>query len=130
MRPTIHETIFEIANAWSKRGTCAKRQVGAVIIDAKENVIASGYNGQPRSYTHCTPENPCPAFTNADLSCVAIHAEINALMRCADIDKAYAIYVTTEPCEKCMLAIKNTNIVFVLYPDKYNGFIMRRITRE
>ena len=129
MRPLLHETMLELAFAWSKRGTCAKRQVGCVIADIKGNVISSGYNGQPRGTIHCTLEAPCPAFDNADLSCVAIHAEINALIRCADVDKAHTIYVTTEPCEKCMLAIKNTAIEKVIYPNPRGSFWILKIGR-
>jgi dCMP deaminase len=129
MRPSINETMLEIAHVWSKRATCAKRQVGAVIVDATGHVLSSGYNGQPRGYTHCTPDSPCPAYHNADLSCVAIHAEINALIRCPDVNKAFAIYITTKPCDKCMLAIKNTAIELVFYPDGRGDYYMEKIKR-
>lgn len=129
MRPTLNETMFEIAQAWAKRGTCAKRQVGAVIIDATGHVLSSGYNGQPRGFKHCTIDNPCVAFHNHDMSCVAIHAEINALIRCPDVNKAFAIYVTTKPCEKCMLAIQNTAIELVYYPDGRGDYYMEKIGR-
>lgn len=129
MRPSIHETMLELAHVWAKRGTCAKRKVGCVIVDKLGHVISSGYNGQPRGMTHCTEENPCPAFDNADLSCVAIHAEINALIRCPDIEKAYAIYITTAPCDKCRLAIQNTVIEKIFYYDENRGYCMDKIGR-
>lgn len=130
MRPTIAETMLELAFVWSKRATCAKRQVGCVIIDENGHVISSGYNGQPRGHTHCTLDNPCPAFDNADLSCVAIHAEMNALMRCADIDKIHTVFITTAPCDKCLLAIKNTSAQFVVFANTYNvGFTSMYIGR-
>lgn len=121
MRPTKSETMLELAQVWAKRGTCAKRQVGVVIADENGHVLSSGYNGQPRGHVHCTPDYPCPAYNNADLSCVAIHAEINALMRCPDIDKIYTVYVTTMPCDKCLLAIKNTSAQFIVYLDVNNN---------
>lgn len=117
MRPILHETMLELAFVWSKRGTCAKKQVGCVIADKKGYVLSSGYNGQPRGMTHCTNSNPCPAYYNNEMSCVAIHAEINALIRCQDVEKAFSIYITEKPCEKCLLAIKNTAIKNVIYPD-------------
>jgi dCMP deaminase len=130
MRPTIAETMLELAHVWAKRGTCAKRQVGCVAIDENGHVLSSGYNGQPRRHTHCTLENPCPAFDNADLSCVAIHAEMNALMRCSDIDKIHTVYITTAPCDKCLLAIKNTRAQFIVYTNEpYSEYTVLYIGR-
>lgn len=129
MRPNIHETMIELAFVWSKRGTCAKKQVGCVIVDEKGYVLSSGYNGQPRGMTHCTHNDACPAFYNVELSCVAIHAEINALIRCPDVEKAFSIYITEKPCEKCLLAIKNTAIRNVIYPDGRGDYYFLPIGR-
>lgn len=128
-RPQISDTFIDLAYVWSKRGTCAKRKVGAVIVDAKGYQLSSGYNGQPRGEAHCTIDAPCPAFTNPDLSCNAIHAEVNALINCPKIDKAFAIYVTTKPCDKCMLSIRNSPIEYVYYSDEasFHGYIMEKI---
>lgn len=129
MRPTIGETLLNIAHVWSKRGTCCKRQVGAIIVDDHNHVLASGYNGQPHGDKHCTIDNPCIAFTNPTLSCNAIHAEINALIRCNDVDKAFTIFITEAPCEKCMLAIRNTAIKYVIYPDGRGDYYIESIER-
>lgn len=110
MRPTIDETMMEIAHVLAKRGTCLKKQVGAVVTDNAGIILSTGYNGQPRGDVHCAPLTPCPAYLDANLSCKAIHAEVNALMRCPDIEKAAVIYITEAPCEKCWLLIRNTNI--------------------
>lgn len=127
MRPNLHETMLELAFVWAKRATCCKRHVGCIIADANGHVLSSGYNGQPRGMLHCEPDFPCPAYENADLSCVAIHAEINALIRCPDVEKAHTIYVTTKPCAKCMLAIQNTAIQTLVYFDEVRGFCMEAI---
>jgi len=126
-RPSLNQIFLEIAETWAKRSTCAKRQVGAVIADSTGQLIASGYNGQPRGAKHCTLEEPCPAFKDIKLSCNAIHAEINALISCGDVNKAFAIYVTTKPCDKCMLSIKNTAIELVFYPDGRGDYYMEKI---
>lgn len=128
-RPSLNQVFLEIAAVWAKRGTCAKRQVGAVITDAAGFVLSSGYNGQPRGYDHCTTEKHCPAFVNPMLSCNAIHAEINALIRCPDVNKAFAIYITTAPCDKCRLAIQNTAIELIFYPDGRGDYYMEKIGR-
>ena len=126
-RPSLNEVFFEIAAVWAKRGTCAKRQVGAVITDALGYQLSSGYNGQPSGASHCARANPCPAFKDPKLSCNAIHAEINALINCPDVNKAFAIYVTTKPCDKCMLSIRNTAIELVFYPDSRGDYYMEKI---
>ena len=108
-RPTIDETMLQIAVVLSMRGTCMKKQVGCVIVDNKGVILSSGYNGQPRGQVHCSDITPCPAYFDGNLSCQAIHAEQNALMRCPDVDKIYTIYITEEPCMKCKLLIDNTS---------------------
>jgi len=115
MRPTIDETMLEIANVLAKRGTCLKKTVGCVVTDSNGIILSTGYNGQPRGDVHCAPLTPCPAYLDATLSCKAIHAEVNALMRCPDIEKAAVIYITEAPCEKCLLMIKNTTIRTIVY---------------
>lgn len=128
-RPKLDETLLELAFVWSKRATCCKLQVGCVIADINGHVLSSGYNGQPRGMYHCTINNPCPAYYNTELSCVAIHAEINALIRCPDVEKAHSIYVTTKPCAKCMLAIQNTAIKRIIYPNGRGDFYIENIGR-
>jgi dCMP deaminase len=123
MRPTIEETMLEIAQVLAKRGTCAKKQVGAVITDAHGIILSTGYNGQPRGHKHCDVMFPCEAYLDANLSCKAIHAETNALLRCPDIEKANIIYITEKPCMKCEMLIQNTNIQRIVYLDE-NGNIV------
>jgi dCMP deaminase len=108
--------MLKIAFALSERGTCAKKQVGCVIVDKYGNILSSGYNGQPRGAEHCAPVTPCPAYLDANLSCQAIHAEVNALMRCPDPEKARVIYITEAPCQKCSMLIANTAIKHVITP--------------
>jgi len=115
-RPTLTETMLEIAEVLAKRGTCMKKKVGCVVTDAYGNILSTGYNGQPRGKAHCDPVNPCPAYFDGNLSCSAIHAEVNALIRC-DPNQARTIYITEEPCQKCLMLIKNTNISTVVYKD-------------
>lgn len=49
---------MEIAEIVSKRSTCIKRKVGAILI--KDNhILSTGYNGAPSGFTHCTAPNMC-----------------------------------------------------------------------
>jgi dCMP deaminase len=106
--------MLEIAQTLAKRGTCLKRKVGCVITDFNGNILSTGYNGQPKGHLHCDEYSPCPAFVDTALSCSAIHAEVNALVKCPDITKAHAIYITEKPCEKCMMLIENTKIAKIV----------------
>ena len=116
MRPSISEIMMEIAKVLAKRGTCMKKQVGCVAINKKGHIISSGYNGQPRNMRHCNSEHPCPAWgAYDDHPCQAIHAEMNMLMRCPDIDDIETVYITEAPCDKCLLSIQNTSCKNVIY---------------
>lgn len=107
-RPGLDQTMMAIALCLAARGTCMKKQVGCVLVDTYGNIIATGYNGQPRGRAHCDPMYPCPAYLDSNQSCKAIHAEMNALVRCHDPEKIYTAYVTEEPCEKCLMLLQNT----------------------
>jgi dCMP deaminase len=109
--------MLELARVASTRGTCAKKQVGAVAVDDYGMILAICYNGQPRGYKHCTREDPCPAAHDTTLSCEAIHAEMNVLIRC-NPDKIYRMYITEEPCQKCLLLIKNTSCQRIMTPNR------------
>lgn len=124
MRKQLYHIMLDIAYVLAQRATCIKKQVGCVITDEKQNIISTGYNGQPRGFKHCIKEQPCQAALDPNLSCMAIHAEINALIRCADPDKIHNVYITYKPCQKCVLAIANTNCRYVIYPDEFSGIII------
>lgn len=53
-RPDWPETFMTIAATVARRGTCPRLQVGAVITDARNIIIATGYNGAPSGQPHCT----------------------------------------------------------------------------
>ena len=81
------------ANLVALRSTCARLNVGAVIV--RENrIIASGYNGSVHDGDHCIDKG-CYIV---DGHCVrTVHAEANALLQCAKFGVATndtEIYVT------------------------------------
>lgn len=112
--------MMEVAQVMAQRATCMVRKVGCVITDEGHHILATGYNGQPHGMTHCTDLFPCDAWREGehvkDVPCLAIHAEINALLRCTDVDKIFNTYVTVKPCLKCSLALANTRCQYVVYP--------------
>ena len=76
---------LDIAEAVSKRGTCFRRNYGAVIVKADE-VVSTGYAGAPRARVNCTDMGRCvreerkiPRGERFEL-CRSVHAEANAII--------------------------------------------------
>ena len=118
-----HEVNMRIAFDVARLATCRRRHVGCVIVDGVNRVIATGYNGSPRGAAHCStaacPGALAPSGTALD-KCVAIHAEQNAVMQCADVMLAHAIYVTTFPCPHCLKILMNTGAKQLFYAERYS----------
>ena len=51
-RPDWDSYFMEIAQIVSKRSTCLRRAVGAVLVKDKQ-ILATGYNGTPKGLPHC-----------------------------------------------------------------------------
>lgn len=125
-RPNKDEYYLQMAEVVAKRSTCARRQVGCVLVDKKGLVISTGYNGVPFNIPHCrdSKENRCPAAdaksgTNLE-GCGAVHAEMNALIQCRDPYDIHTCYVTASPClTTCINALLNTSCKRIVYREKY-----------
>lgn len=102
------------------RSTCLDKQVGCIIVDEKNIIIASGYNGAPRGVTHCTDLGYCikEKYNNPDW-CPSAHAEQNALLQCKEPDKIHTIYSTLSPCVSCIRVINNTSCKRIVYHKEY-----------
>jgi deoxycytidylate deaminase len=51
-RPSWDEYFMDIVDLVSKRSTCLRRQVGALIVKDKR-ILTTGYNGAPQGTKHC-----------------------------------------------------------------------------
>ena len=93
------------------------------VVDARGHVLATGYNGRPRGFDHCSEGTPCAgaaAPTGQRLSeCEAVHAEANALLQCRDVDLIVTCYVTISPCVECTKLLLNTSCQRVVAADAY-----------
>lgn len=119
-RWSVDDTWFVVAETVAKRGTCPRRQVGAVVVDCNGEIVATGYNGAPRGLPHCTDAG-CINDTEDHARCKrSVHAEINALIQSGSYNsRGGTLYVTTFPCIECAQAIINSGIVRVVYGDVY-----------
>ncbi len=76
---------LDLADVVAKRGTCLRRNFGAVIVKNDE-VISTGYVGAPRGRKNCSDINMCirqkmniPRGERYEL-CRSVHAEANAII--------------------------------------------------
>lgn len=141
-RMSWEEYFMSMAVLASKRSTCLRRQVGAIIV--KDNVVLStGYNGSPKGIENCCDTNECirqklniPSGERHEL-CMAVHAENNAITQCAVNGvscKGSYIYITASPCSMCLKQIINAHIVKVIaleiYPDDLSMNLLKKCNVE
>lgn len=134
-RPSWDEYFMSICHLVATRGTCLRRQVGAVVIKDKQ-ILTTGYNGQPTGATHCAKlgclrtQHGIPSGQRHEIS-RALHAEQNAIVQAAkhgiSLDGA-TMYITIQPCSICAKMIINVGIKKIViegtYPDEFAmGFL-------
>jgi dCMP deaminase len=108
-RPTLDEIYILMLSIFAKRATCSRRQVACILVDSMGRMLATGYNGVPRGFTHCT-DTPCPGATDShgdNRNCEAVHAEQNAILQCKDLDKVFTAYCSCTPCFECAKMLAN-----------------------
>ena len=117
-RENIHQYFMNIAHAVKTRSTCIKRKVGAIIVKNKK-IISTGYNNPSTGLSNCNKDN---CLLDNNHKCVrAIHSEVNAILQAPPDERIGAtMYVTTQPCANCQLAILNSGITRVIYDEEHN----------
>jgi dCMP deaminase len=136
-RPSWTAYFFEFAGLASKRSTCKRRSVGAVIVK-DSMVVATGYNGPPRGISHCADvgcireKMQIPSGQRHEL-CRGLHAEQNAIIqasRCGINIEGSDLYCSTKPCIICTKMIINAGIKRVFYIEDYNDPLAEEIAKE
>ncbi len=123
---------LDIAETVLERGTCLRRNFGAIIVNHDE-IISSGYVGAPRGRKNCIDMGVCireklgiPRGERYEL-CRSVHAEANAIISAPRNEMLGATlylvgrevktgdYVTnTVPCSMCKRMIINAGILRVI----------------
>lgn len=121
-RPSRFAVMMGKALIAAERSTCCRRKVGAVLLNSRGHILATGYNGVAAKQAHCI-DAPCPGAelpsgTGLD-ACEALHAEQNALLQCKDVYEIDTIIVTASPCVTCTKLLLNTSCRMVVYLDEY-----------
>lgn len=125
-RPSWDDYFLEIALLVSKRSTCLRRKVGALVVKDRR-ILATGYNGTPSGIRHCSQVGclreklKVPSGERHEL-CRGLHAEQNVLLQASLHGvslKESALYVTNQPCIICAKMIINAGIKEVVVADHY-----------
>lgn len=129
--PTLNERLswdeygLGIAEAVSKRSSCTRRQVGAVVMDTDHRIVSTGYNGTAVGELNCV-DGGCPrgllsydeqpAFAGYETS-KCLHAEANALIRAGEKAVGGTLVVTCPPCHECARLATAARVARIIYPE-------------
>ena len=145
--PRVDKTNYylDIAQTVAERGTCLRRNFGAIIVKHDE-IISTGYNGAPRGRINCSDRGNCrremlniPKGQRYEL-CRSVHAEANCIisaprsdmlgaelyLACLDA-KTGELYGAVEPCAMCKRMIINSGIERVTVrtaPNEFKTFLV------
>ena len=99
MRISREAMFMEMARVAAKRATCARLNVGAIII-MNNTPISIGWNGTLAGEDHCQG-NACSGMIPG--GCPTVHAEVNALkkLRATTVMEDVHLYLTHSPCKSC-----------------------------
>lgn len=131
---------LDIAQTVLGRGTCLRRNFGAVIVN-NDQIISSGYTGAPRQRKNCIDIGTCirqslniPRGERYEL-CRSVHAEANAIIHASRHEMTggtlYLVgkevdsqeYVpNASPCSMCKRLIINSGIARVVIRTDENNF--------
>ena len=132
-RPSKDQYYIGIAERVLARGTCLRRNYGAVIVKDDE-IVGTGYTGSSRGDMNCCDTGFCLREENNIAPgehyelCHSVHAEANAIIsagrsRCLGAT-IYVVgknaktgdFISTIPCDMCMRLIKNAGIIKWIIP--------------
>jgi dCMP deaminase len=136
-RPSYDEYFMEMAHVVSKRSTCLRRKVGAILVKDK-HILSTGYNGAPKGLKHCS-EVGClreqmgvPSGERHEI-CRGLHAEQNAIIQAAVFGvsiKDSILYCTNTPCVVCAKMLVNAGVKEIIYSGDYPDGLAKRILNE
>lgn len=125
---------LDLVNRYALQSKCQSRQVGAILVDAKNHCFGQGYNSAPfGSHTdacfRCKHKAMAPSGAMLEQA-ICAHAEANAIGNAARAGRSCdgaTLYCTTYPCAECAKLIVAAGIVSVVYRDYYDSPISMSI---
>ncbi len=124
VRPSFDEIYMDIVEIVSKRSTCLRKKVGAVIV-VEQRVISHGYNGVVSQDAHCCDTGHClKDLAGREDYKPCVHAEQNAICLCAKRGlaiKGATLYVNADICLTCAKLIVSCGIGKVVVKRDFKG---------
>ncbi len=139
---------LDIAETVIERGTCLRRNFGAIIVK-NDQIVSTGYVGAPRGRKNCCDLGYC---TRAKLNvprgeryelCRSVHAEMNAIIHASRAEMLDATlylvgkefdtgeYVKSAcPCSMCTRLIINAGITTVIVRDDRDNYRILTVSDE
>ena len=131
---------LDIAQTVAERGTCLRRNYGAIIVHNDE-IISTGYVGAPRGRKNCSDLGYCirqqmniPRGERYEM-CRSVHAEANAIISASRRDmigaSLYLVGLEADSgelvkdsccCSMCKRMVINSGIKEVIIRDTHNDF--------
>ncbi len=138
---------LNIAEAISERGTCLRKNYGAIIVKNDE-IISTGYTGAPRGRKNCIDLGYCvkkkffPDVRHGGYdACRSVHAEQNAMLSSARKDMIdsdlYLVGIRKDsgnyeegasPCQMCRKLIINSGIKHVYIRINKNEYYVINVS--
>ncbi|MEG1016779.1 MAG: deaminase [Oscillospiraceae bacterium] len=139
---------LDIAETVSQRGTCLRRNFGAILVKNDE-IVSTGYTGAPRGRKNCSDLGVCrrqqlniPRGERYEI-CRSVHAEANAIISAARRDTIGAtLYLVgfemsngeyvenASSCAMCKRMIINAGIKTVIIRNTKNEYTVVDVESE
>lgn len=128
MRPSWDNYFLNIAEAVSRRATCPRASVGAVIASPDHRILATGYNGAVSGSVQCDEagclmeDGHCQRTLHAEVNAVAFAARFGARIEGAGlylyIDRR-GLLGDSDVCRECekVLRAAGVAVVNIATPD-------------
>lgn len=128
-RPLWRDYFLSIAATVATRADCTRRRVGCVLV-VDNRIIATGYNGAASGQPGCLSSGACPRgrMSTSEVPplgdydrpgtssfCIAVHAEVNALLHATLAPRGAVAYITDPPCPGCRKALAAAGIAKVIW---------------
>ena len=118
---------MEIAQIIAKQSYAKKRKVGSVLVK-DDSIISFGFNGTPSGFENECEDTiqigyPDRPIYELHTKPYVLHAESNAITKCAKHGRATlgsTLYVTCSPCMECSKLIIQAGIKRVVYLEEHD----------
>ena len=128
---------MEIADVVSRRSTCLRRKIGAVLVRNKQ-ILATGYNGAPQGLEHCSKVGclrkklKIKSGEHSEL-CRGVHAEQNVIIQAAlhgISTQNSTLYSLNYPCSECSKMLINAGIQRIVAKNDYPNNLSKKLLHE